>query len=105
MKIQFQGTPNPDDVADAFILAFLASRKGSPVSAEQVWRSLRTRGFVPTDDHRSSQSEPDEGAAIAEISDRLQLWVKQGLVGGEDEPEAITKDRHFWVIGNSRGPG
>ncbi|MGD0249983.1 MAG: hypothetical protein ABSB97_03715 [Thermoplasmata archaeon] len=105
MKIQFQGSPDPDDVADAFILAFLASRKGSPVSAQQVWKSLRSRGFVPTDGRQTSQSDPDEGAAITEISRRLQTWLDQGLVGGDAEPEAVTKDRHFWVIGSAFGKG
>jgi hypothetical protein len=103
MKIQFQGTPDPDDVADAFILSFLASRKGSPVTAEQVWKSLSTRGFIPTDGRPTAEANPDEGAAIAEISRRLQEWLDRGLVGGEAEPEAVTKVRHFWAIGNSRG--
>jgi pentatricopeptide repeat protein len=99
MKIRFQGSPREDDVADAFILAFLASRQGNPVTARQVWKSLRTRGFVPTDGRPTGPSDPDEGAAIAEIDRRLQKWVKQGLVGGDGEPEAITNDRHYWVLG------
>jgi pentatricopeptide repeat protein len=105
MKIQFQGSPDPDDVADAFILAYLASRKGSPVKAEQVWKSLRARGFVPTDGRPTSASDPDDGAGIAEVGRRLQEWLKQGLVGGDAEPEAISQDRHFWVIGNSPSKG
>jgi pentatricopeptide repeat protein len=105
MKIQFQGTADPDDIADAFILSFLASRKGSPVSAEQVWKSLHSKGFVPTDGRPTAAEHPDEGAAIAEIGQRLQLWRDQGLVGGEVEPESITGLRHFWVIGSSRPRG
>jgi pentatricopeptide repeat protein len=105
MKIQFHGSPDPDDVADAFILSFLASRKGSPVSAEQVWKSLHSRGFVPTDGRDTSPDRPDDGAAIAEIGQRLQTWREQGLVGGEAVPESITELRHFWVIGSSRPSG
>jgi|HubBroStandDraft_3_1064219.scaffolds.fasta_scaffold1048138_2 hypothetical protein len=103
MKIRFQGTPDADDVADAFILAFLASRKGSPVTAVQVWKSLHSRGFVPADDRPVPESNPDEGAAVAEISNRLQEWLKKGEIGGDGEPEALTKDRHFWVLGNALG--
>lgn len=102
MKIILRGTPDPDDVADAFILSFLASRKGSPVDAEQIWRSLHARGFVPTDGQAAPAGETDEGAAIAEIGQRLQTWRKQGLVGGEAEPESITTRRHYWVIGSAR---
>jgi pentatricopeptide repeat protein len=102
MKIQFQGTADPDDIADAFILSFLASRKGSPVTAEQVWKSLHARGFVPTDGRETASERPDDGAAIAEIGERLQLWREQGLVGGEAEPESITERRHYWVLGNPR---
>jgi hypothetical protein len=105
MRIQFQGTPNEDDVADAFILAVLARHKGAPVSALQIWKSLRTRGFVPTDGTPTSQANPDEGAAVAEISRRLQGWLKQALVGGDAVPESITKDRHFWVLGNHLARG
>jgi len=101
VKIQFQGSPTADEVADAFILAFVASRKGTPVTPEQVWKSLRSRGFVPTDGRPTSESRPDEGAAIAEISQRLQTWLDQGLVGGETDPERITKDRHFWALGST----
>jgi len=103
MKIQFEGTPDPDDVADAFILAFLATRKGNPVTARQVWKSLHTRGFVPTDGRATSHSDPDEGAAVAEISRRLQTWLERGIVGGDAAPEPITKDRHFWALGNPPG--
>jgi hypothetical protein len=106
MKVQFQGSADPDDIADAFVLAFLASRKGSPVSAEQVWKSLRTRGFVPTDGTPTAQSNPpDDGAAVAEIRRRLESWLERGDVGGEVEPESITGDRHFWVIGSSLSKG
>jgi hypothetical protein len=101
MKIQFEGSPDADDVADAFILAFVASRKGSPVTARQTWKSLRTRGFVPTDGRPTSHSNPDEGAAVAEISQRLQKLVVQGVVGGDPNPEPVTGDRHFWVLGHS----
>jgi hypothetical protein len=106
MKVQFQGSAQPDDIADAFILAFLASRKGSPVSAEQVWKSLRTRGFVPTDGSPTAQSNPpDDGAAVAEIRSRLETWAERGDVGGEAEPESITGDRHFWAIGSALSKG
>ncbi|HEV8050398.1 MAG TPA: hypothetical protein VGP88_07370 [Thermoplasmata archaeon] len=105
MKIRFQGTPNSDEVADAFVLAFLASRKGAPVTALQVWKSLHSRGFVPADDRTTSDANPDEGAAVAEISTRLQEWLKQGEIGGDGEPEALTKERHFWVLGNPLGKG
>jgi hypothetical protein len=104
MKIQFQGSADPDDIADAFILSFLASRKGSPVSVEQVWKSLHARGFVPTDGRATGAEHPDDGAAIAEIGERLQKWREQGVVGGDSEPESITGLRHYWVLGNSR-PG
>ncbi|MCI4369911.1 MAG: hypothetical protein L3J81_01115 [Thermoplasmata archaeon] len=103
MKIRFQGTPNADDAADAFLLAFLATRKGSPVTATQAWKSLHSRGFVPAGDGPSPESNPDEGAAIAEISTRLQAWVEKGDIGGDGEPEALTKERHFWVLGNALG--
>ena len=106
MKIQFQGSADPDDTANAFALAFVASRKGSPVSAEQVWKSLRTRGFVPTDGSPTAQSNPlDEGAAIAEVRRRLESWLEQGNLGGEAEPESITGDRHYWAIGSSLSKG
>ncbi|MCI4324036.1 MAG: hypothetical protein L3K03_08530 [Thermoplasmata archaeon] len=98
MKIQFQGTPDSDEIADAFILAFLATRKGHPANAREVWRSLRSRGFVPTDGTPTPDANPDEGAAIAEISRRMQKWLEQGVIGGEAEPEALTEERHFWVI-------
>jgi hypothetical protein len=105
MKIQFQGTADLDDIADAFILSFLASRKGTPVTAQQVWKSLHSRGFVPTDGRATGTEKPDEGAAIAEIGARLQLWREQGLVGGETEPESITELRHYWSLGNGRPGG
>jgi len=103
MKIRFQGTPDSDDVANAFILAFLAGRKGAPVTASQVWKSLHSRGFVPVDDRPAADTQPDEGAATAEISARLQGWLKDGEIGGDGEPETLTKDRHFWVLGNALG--
>src|ERR1700688_2754610 len=99
MKIQFEGALGSDAAADAFILAFLASRKGTPVTARQVWKSLRARGFVPTDGRPTAQKKADDGAAIAEISCRLQRWRARGTVGGEDEPESLSGDRHFWVLG------
>ena len=106
MKIQFQGSADPDDIANAFALAFVASRKGTPVSAEQVWKSLRTRGFVPTNGSPTARSNPpDEGAAIAEVRRRLERWLEQGDVGGEAEPESITGDRHFWAIGSALPKG
>jgi hypothetical protein len=100
MKIQFHGTPDEDGVADAFIMAFLASRKGAPVTATQVWKSLHSRGFVPGGDGPAPEANPDEGAAIAEIGNRLQDWGSKGDIGGDGEPEALTKERHFWVIGH-----
>ena len=100
MKIQFEGSPDSDDVADAFILAFLASRKGRPVTARQVWKSLRTRGFIPTDGRATAHTDPDDGAAVAEVSRRLQTWLDRGLVGGNLEPEPLTADRHFWALGS-----
>ncbi|MCI4372984.1 MAG: hypothetical protein L3K02_05020 [Thermoplasmata archaeon] len=100
MKIQFQASVDPDDVADAFILAFLARHRGRPVTADQIWKGLKSRGFVPTDGRPSSTSEMDSGAAVAEIAQRLEKWLKEGLIGGDEAPESITGDRHFWVIGN-----
>ncbi|MHB8352226.1 MAG: hypothetical protein ACYDFT_06035 [Thermoplasmata archaeon] len=101
MRILFEGTPPADDAADAFILAFLAGRKGNPVNARQVWKSLRSRGFVPTDGTPSlSKVDADvDSAAVAEILRRLRAWHDQGLIGGETDPETITEDRHFWVLG------
>jgi hypothetical protein len=101
VKIQFQGTPDEDAVADAFILAFLASRKGGPVTPTQVWKSLHSRGFVPGGDTPAPESNPDEGAAIAEISNRLQEWLKKGDIGGDADLEPLTRERHFWAIGHS----
>jgi hypothetical protein len=98
VKIQFQGSPPGDEAANAFILAFLATRKGHPVNARQVWRSLRSRGFVPTDGTPAAESAPDNGVAIAEIGQRMQKWLEQGLIGGETEPESLTEERHFWVL-------
>jgi hypothetical protein len=103
MKIQFEGSPDVDDVADAFILAFVASRKGSPVTARQTWKSLKTRGFFPTDGVTTTHADPDQGAAVAEVNQRLQKLLAQGVIGGDTEPEAITRDRHFWVLGPAGG--
>jgi hypothetical protein len=105
MKIQFQANVDPDDVADAFILAFLARRQGGTVTAAQVWKGLESRGFVPTDGRPSSSSSMDSGAAAAEISQRLEKWLKEGLIGGDEQPESITGDRHFWVIGKPLAKG
>jgi hypothetical protein len=105
MKIEFQGTATPDETADAFILAFLASRKGSPVSAPQVWKSLRSRGFTPTTGGPTEAAAPDDAMAETEIARRLALWAERGLVGGEAEVEAITQERHYWVIGSARSSG
>jgi hypothetical protein len=103
MKVQFNGSPDADDVADAFILAFVASRKGSPVSARQTWKSLQTRGFFPTDGSSTPHPDSDEGVAVAEIGQRLQKLFEQGVVGGDAEPESVTGDRHYWVLGHSGG--
>jgi hypothetical protein len=100
MKVQFSGTVDADGAADEFILAFLARHKGSPVTAEQVWKSLHSRGLVPSDGRPTDQKDPDDGVAIAEIGRRLQKWLDEGLVGGEPEPESITGSRHFWALGN-----
>jgi len=99
MKIQFQASVDPDDVADAFILAFLARRQGGAVTAEQVWKSLQSRGFVPTDGRPTSGNDVDAGSAVAEIAQRLEKWRKEGLIGGDEAPESITGDRHFWAVG------
>jgi|HubBroStandDraft_1064217.scaffolds.fasta_scaffold316134_2 hypothetical protein len=99
MKIQFQASVDPDDVADAFILAFLARRQGGAVTPDQVWKSLESRGFVPTDGRPSTTKDADAGAAVAEISERLEKWRSDGLIGGDGAPESITGDRHFWAIG------
>jgi hypothetical protein len=105
VKIQFLGTPDPDDAADGFILAFLASRNGSPVSAQQLWKRPRSRGFALTGEHRDSPAGPEDGIAIAEIGRRLQERLKQGLVDGEARPESFTNEHHFWTIGNSHAKG
>jgi hypothetical protein len=98
MKIVFEGSLGSDGAANDLILEFLASRKGTPVTARQVWRSLRARGFVPTDGRRTAHADPDDGAAIAEISRRLQRWRARGTIGGEADPESLTGDRHFWSL-------
>jgi hypothetical protein len=105
MKIQFQGTVDADEAADAFILAFLARHKGNPVTAGRIWESLKGRGFVPTDGRPTSPDAPDEGAATAEISRRLQHWLDEGLIGGDAVPESITGNRHFWALGKGPGEG
>jgi hypothetical protein len=105
MKVQFRGSVDADEAANAFILAFLARHKGGSVTADQVWKSLRSRGLVPSDGRPTSQDEPDDGVATAEISRRLQKWLAEGLVGGEEAPESLTGDRHFWVLGNTLKKG
>jgi hypothetical protein len=105
MKIQFQGTVDADEAADAFILAFLARHKGNPVTAGRIWESLKGRRFVPTDGRPTSPDAPDEGAATAEISRRLQHWLDEGLIGGDAVPESITGNRHFWALGKGPGEG
>jgi len=105
VKIQFQGTVDADEVADAFILAFLARHHGNPVAAGRIWESLKSRGLIPTDGRPTDTNEPDEGAAMAEVGRRLQQWVDEGLIGGDAVPESITGVRHFWVLGKARGDG
>jgi hypothetical protein len=105
MKIQFQASVDPDTVADAFILAFLARRRGHAVTAESVWKGLRSRGFIPTDGRPTSSNDLDSGAAVAEIQQRLEKWLKEGIIGGEGAPESITGQRHFWVIGKPLARG
>jgi len=102
MNVQFSGNVNADQAADEFILAYLARHKGGLVTAGQVWKSLHSRGLAPSDGRPTAESEPDEGAAIAEISRRLQKWVDEGLVGGDAAPESITGLRHFWALGQAR---
>ncbi len=99
MKIQFQASVDADDVAGAFILALLARRQGGAVTASQIWKGPEPRGFVPTDGRPSSPNGMDTGAAVAQISQRLEKWLKEGLVGGDVEPESVTGDRHFWAVG------
>lgn len=105
MKIQFWGSLNADEVADELMLAFLARHRGGTVNADQLWKSLRSRGLTVSDGTPTGQNDPDLGAAIAEINSRLEKWLEEGLIGGEVEPEAITGARHFWVLGRppSRG--
>jgi hypothetical protein len=105
MRIQFSGTVDADGAADEFILAFLARHKGGSVTADQVWKSLRSRGLTPGDGRPIGQADPDDGAAIAEIGRRLEKWLKEGLVGGEIEPESTSGVRHYWVLGNSLKKG
>ncbi|MGA9840611.1 MAG: hypothetical protein WBF81_04720 [Thermoplasmata archaeon] len=102
MKVQFSGSVDADGAADEFILAYLARHRGGPVTEAQVWASLHSRGLVPSDGDSTGQKNPDDGAAIAEIGRRLRKWFDEGLVGGEDEPESITGERHFWVLGQPR---
>jgi hypothetical protein len=95
MKLQFSGALDADGAADEFILAFLARHKGGSVTADQVWKSLRSRGLVLSEGSPNGPNDADEGAAIAEIGRRLEKWLDEGLVGGEQEPESITGVRHF----------
>lgn len=99
MRIQFTGTVDADGAADEFILAYLARHRGGSVTADQVWKSLRSRGLTPSDGRPTAQNDPDDGVAIAEIRRRLEKWLDEGLVGGEKEPESITGNRHFWALG------
>ncbi len=105
MKIQFQGSVDPDDVANAFILAYLARHRGRGVTADRVWKGLRSGGFVPTDGRPTSSNDLDNGAAIAEIQQRLEKWLEEGIIGGESAPESLTGQRHFWVIGKALANG
>ncbi len=99
MRVQFSGTVDADGAADELILAYLARHRGGSVTADQVWKSLRSRGLTPSDGRPTAQNDPDDGVAIAEIRRRLEKWLDEGLVGGEKEPESITGDRHFWALG------
>jgi hypothetical protein len=99
MRVRFSGTLDADGAADEFILAYLARHRGGLVTADQVWKSLRSRGLTPSDGRTTDQKDPDDGTAIAEIRSRLQKWAEEGLVGGESVPESISGNRHFWVLG------
>ncbi|MCI4364597.1 MAG: hypothetical protein L3K10_00815 [Thermoplasmata archaeon] len=105
MSIQFQTSVDPDAVADAFILAFLDRHRGRAVTAELVWKGLRSRGFVPTDGRPTSSNSLDTGAAVAEIRQGLEKWLDEGIIGGEGAPESITGQRHYWVIGKPLARG
>lgn len=100
MPVQFCGVLDADGAADEFILAFLARHRGGSVTADQVWKSLHSRGLAPSDGTPVGQTDPDEGITIAEINQRLEKWLAEGLVGGDQEPESITGIRHFWVLGH-----
>lgn len=75
------------------------------MTAEQVWKSLQSRGFVPTDGRPTSGNDVDAGSAVAEIAQRLEKWRKEGLIGGDEAPESITGDRHFWAVGKPLAKG
>ena len=106
MRSPFRGTPDPDAAADAFILEFLARRKGSPVNIRQIWKSLRSRGLVsPGGPPAAAGALPEidadtDRAATGEILRRLEAWRNEGLIDGEIDPETITEERHFWVLGH-----
>jgi hypothetical protein len=99
MRVQFSGSVDADGAADEFILALLARHRGGSVTAAQIWKSLRSRGLVPSDGRSNARADPDDGAAVAEIGRRLEKWRDEGLIGGEEAPGSVTGTRHFWVIG------
>jgi hypothetical protein len=101
-RVQFTGTIEADGAADEFILGYLARHRGGIVTAEHVWKSLRSRGLVPSVGPETDPGKPDDAAAVAEIRRRLEKWLDEGIVGGDREPESITGDRHFWVIGRAK---
>ncbi|MGD0719095.1 MAG: hypothetical protein ABSA15_05920 [Thermoplasmata archaeon] len=90
-----------DGAADEFILMFLTRLKAGSVTADQVWKSSRSRGLVPSSGDPSGPNDPDEGAAIVEIRSGLEEWLNEGSIGGEQEPEPVAGDRRLWVLGNA----
>jgi hypothetical protein len=99
-RVQFNGSVDADQAADEFILAFLARHKGNPVTVEQVWKSLRSRGLTPANGRTPAAEETEAESACSEIDRRLVKWMDEGMVGGDHDPEPITGTRHFWILGN-----
>ena len=106
MRSPFRGTPDPNAAADAFLLEFLARRKGSPGNIRPIWKSLRFRGRVsPGGPPAAAGALPEidadtDRAATGEILRRLEAWRNEGPIGGEIDPETIPEERHFWFLGH-----